>query len=56
MEKVAGDLFAGARSERAEAISRITDRVLEEMQDWANRSLDEVYAAVFIDAIVVEGL
>jgi len=37
-----------------ETISRITDRVLEEMQDWATRPLDEVYAAVFVDAIVVK--
>jgi len=37
-----------------ETISRITDRVLEEMQEWATRPLDAVYAAVFIDAIVVK--
>jgi transposase-like protein len=37
-----------------ETISRITDKVLEEMQDWASRPLDDVYAAVFIDAIVVK--
>jgi transposase-like protein len=37
-----------------ETISRITDKVVEEMQDWAVRPLDEVYAAVFIDAIVVK--
>jgi putative transposase len=37
-----------------ETISRITDRVLEEMQAWQARPLDEVYAAVFIDAIVVK--
>ncbi len=37
-----------------ETISRITDRVLEEMNDWAARPLDEIYAAVFIDAIVVK--
>jgi putative transposase len=37
-----------------ETISRITDRVLEEMNDWAVRPLDRVYAAVFIDAIVVK--
>src|SRR5213076_2737481 len=37
-----------------ETISRITDKVLEEMQDWAARPLDETYAAVFIDAIVVK--
>ena len=37
-----------------ETISRITDKVLEEMQDWAARPLDEVYAAIFVDAIVVK--
>jgi putative transposase len=37
-----------------ETISRITDKVLEEMQDWSVRPLDEVYAAIFIDAIVVK--
>src|SRR5215469_12805868 len=34
-----------------ETVSRITDKVLEEMQDWAARPLDQTYAAVFIDAI-----
>jgi putative transposase len=37
-----------------ETISRITDRVIEEMNDWAHRPLEPVYAAVFIDAIVVK--
>jgi len=37
-----------------ETISRITDRVLEEMHDWAARPLDEIYAAIFIDAIAVK--
>src|SRR5215469_17019630 len=37
-----------------ETISRITDKVLEEMQGWQARPLDAVYAAVFIDAIVVK--
>jgi transposase-like protein len=37
-----------------ETISRITDKVIEEMTDWAVRPLDEIYAAVFIDAIVVK--
>src|ERR1700727_2513602 len=37
-----------------ETISRITDKVIEEMQAWQARPLDEVYAAVFIDAIVVK--
>ncbi|MET8367655.1 IS256 family transposase [Micromonospora sp. NPDC005194] len=37
-----------------ETISRITDKVIEEMTDWSRRPLDEIYAAVFIDAIVVK--
>ena len=37
-----------------ETISRITDKIIEEMQDWQVRPLDEIYAAVFIDAIVVK--
>jgi len=37
-----------------ETISRITDKVLEEMNDWSVRPLDATYAAVFIDAIVVK--
>jgi putative transposase len=37
-----------------ETISRITDKVLEEMQAWQQRPLEEIYAAVFIDAIVVK--
>ena len=37
-----------------ETISRITDKVIEEMTDWQNRPLDPVYAAIFIDAIVVK--
>jgi putative transposase len=37
-----------------DTISRITDRILEEMSDWANRPLDRVYPVVFIDALVVK--
>ena len=37
-----------------ETISRITDKVIEEMASWQTRPLDEIYAAVFIDAIVVK--
>jgi putative transposase len=37
-----------------ETISRITDKVLEEMSDWCNRPLDQVYAAIFIDAVMVK--
>ena len=37
-----------------DTVSRITDRVIEEMQTWWARPLEKVYAAVFIDAIVVK--
>jgi putative transposase len=37
-----------------ETISKITDRVLDDLADWANRPLDRVYPVVFIDAIVVK--
>ncbi len=37
-----------------DTISRITDRVVEEMQSWTSRPLVPVYAAVFIDAIYVK--
>lgn len=37
-----------------ETISRITAKVEAEMHEWANRPLDPVYVAVFIDAIVVK--
>src|SRR4249920_3234004 len=37
-----------------ETISRITDKVIEEMNDWVARPLDLTYAAIFIDAIVVK--
>src|SRR3954454_7409392 len=37
-----------------DTISRITDRVLTEMTEWMARPLEQVYAAVFIDAIYVK--
>lgn len=37
-----------------ETISRITDAVIAEMHEWASRPLDSIYAAVFIDAIMVK--
>jgi putative transposase len=36
-----------------DTISRITDRVVEEMQAWTSRPLERVYAAVVLDAINV---
>lgn len=37
-----------------ETVSRITDKVVAEMNESTNRPLDAVYATVFIDAIVVK--
>jgi putative transposase len=37
-----------------ETISRITDKVIAEMTEWSSRPLDGVYAAIFVDAIVVK--
>lgn len=36
-----------------DTVSRITDRVIEDMQAWSSRPLQRVYAAIFIDAIVM---
>jgi putative transposase len=38
----------------AETVSRITDQVLEEVRGWQSRPLEQVYAVVFLDAIVVK--
>lgn len=35
----------------AEMVSKITDRILPEIEEWQNRPLDEVYPIIFIDAI-----
>jgi putative transposase len=43
----------GAKVSR-DTISRITDKVIEEMTEWRNRPLDRVYPVLFIDAIVVK--
>jgi transposase-like protein len=43
----------GARVSK-DTISKITDKVIEEMNEWCNRPLDRVYPVVFIDAIVVK--
>jgi putative transposase len=38
----------------AETVSRITDQVLEEVRAWQSRPLEQVYAVVFLDAIMVK--
>jgi putative transposase len=37
-----------------DTISRITEKVAEEMADWANRPLDRVYPVIMVDAIHVK--
>jgi transposase-like protein len=37
-----------------ETVSGIADKVIEEMNDWPARPLDEIYVAIFIDAIAVK--
>lgn len=37
-----------------ETVSKITDKVIDEMTEWQNRPLDRVYPVIFIDAIVVK--
>jgi putative transposase len=37
-----------------DTISRITDKVVEEMTEWRNRPLDRVYPVLFVDAIIVK--
>lgn len=46
------DIYGASVSK--ETVSRITDKVLAEMEEWANRPLDSVYAAIFIDAVHVK--
>ena len=37
-----------------DTVSRITDKVIEDMLAWSSRPLQAVYAAIFIDAIMVK--
>ena len=37
-----------------ETISKITDKVIEEMNEWSIRPLDPVYPVIFIDALMVK--
>ena len=38
----------------ADLISRVTDAVLDEVNDWQNRALDRIYPIVFLDALRVK--
>jgi transposase-like protein len=46
------DIYGASVSK--ETVSRITDKIVDEMAEWSSRPLDAVYVAVFIDAIVVK--
>jgi hypothetical protein len=37
-----------------DTISKITDKVIEEMTEWCNRPLDPIYPVIFVDAIMVK--
>ena len=37
-----------------DTISKITDKVIAEMAEWASRPLDPIYPVIFVDAIVVK--
>lgn len=39
-----------------ETIANVTDAVLEEVQEWQNRPLDEIYPIIYLDALVVKVL
>ena len=47
-----GEVYGASVSK--DTVSRITDRVIEEMTTWWARPLESVYAAVFIDAVMVK--
>ncbi len=46
------DVYGASASK--DTISRITDKVIEEMTEWQIRPLHRVYPVVFIDALVVK--
>jgi len=47
-----GEVYGASISK--DTISRITDKIVEEMNSWWARPLEAVYAAIFIDAIIVK--
>lgn len=36
----------------AELISKVTDRIIPQIEEWQNRTLSEIYPIIFIDAII----
>ncbi len=41
-------------NERPEFVSKVTDAIIEDVQEWQNRPLDPFYAIVYFDAIVIK--
>jgi len=37
-----------------EMVSRVTDSVIDDMNNWQNRPLDAIYPVILIDAIVIK--
>lgn len=46
------DIYGSAVSR--DLVSRVTDAIVEEMTEWRNRPLDEVWPVIFIDALYVK--
>lgn len=38
-----------------ELISNVTDAIMDDVREWRNRSLDNMYPIVFLDALVIKG-
>jgi len=47
-----GEVYGATVSK--DTISRITDKVVEELTEWRNRPLDRVYPVLFVDAVMVK--
>lgn len=45
---------SGNASARIELISRVTDAVLDEVQEWQSRALERMYPIVIFDALRVK--
>ncbi|MBN2771152.1 MAG: IS256 family transposase [Spirochaetes bacterium] len=39
----------------AELISNVTDAIMDDVREWRNRPLDDIYPIVYFDALVVKG-
>src|SRR4051812_1207871 len=53
IEAQLGELY-GLSAVGRDTISRVTDAVLADVQAWCSRPLDEIYAIVYLDALVVK--